>query len=164
MPIITPMLSELDHEAKTTTRVLERVPYDKLDWAPHPRSMTLGKLAWHIASIPARVGVMLREGTLDVLTARPPAMPAEPGGIADGFKRHVAELRGVLETLDDAAIKETFTMRRGADTLMTMSKIAVVRTILLNHSYHHRGQLAVYLRLLDVPVPAIYGASADEAM
>jgi len=164
MPIITPMLSELEHEARTTTRVLERVPYDKLEWTPHPRSMTLGRLAWHIASIPARVGVMLRDGTMDVLTASPPAMPAETGGIVDGFKRHIAELRGFLETLDDTALKETFTMMRGGDTVITMPKVAVIRTILLNHSYHHRGQLAVYLRMLDVPVPAIYGASADEAM
>ena len=164
MPIITPFLSELDHEGRTTLRVLERVPGDKLDWTPHPRSMSLGRLAWHIASIPARVEVMLREGVLDVLTTRPPEMPSDPAGIAQGYTRHLAQLRSHLETLDDDALKDTFTMKRGADTVMTIKKIAVIRNILMNHSYHHRGQLAVYLRLLDVPVPAIYGASADEPM
>lgn len=164
MPIIDPILAELDHEARTTTRVLERVPGDRLDWTPHPKSMTLGRLAWHIALIPQRVGVMLREGVFDVFTARPPEPPDQTASIVIAFHAHLAATREFLASLDDAALKETFTLRRGPETLMSIPKIAVVRSILMNHTYHHRGQLAVYLRLLDVPVPAIYGTSADEAM
>lgn len=163
MPFITPILGELDHESRTTVRVLERVPNDKLDWTPHPKSMSLRKLAWHVAGIPARVQVMLREGEFDVLHARPQEPPDDSAAMVGAFQQNVAELRAYLETLSDEQLKETFTLRRGADTVMSLPKIAVIRSILLNHSYHHRGQLSVYLRLLDVPVPAIYGSSADEA-
>jgi uncharacterized damage-inducible protein DinB len=164
MPIIDPILSELDHESRTTVRVLERVPGDQLDWTPHPKSMSLRKLAWHIANLPARVQVMLSRGSFDVANATPPQPPEDVSQMVETFRTNVAEIRTFLATLDDAALKETFTMTRGEETLMSMPKIAVIRSILLNHSYHHRGQLSVYLRLLDVPVPAIYGASADERM
>jgi uncharacterized damage-inducible protein DinB len=161
MPIINPILGELDHEARTTVRVLERVPSEHLDWTPHPKSMSLRKLSWHIANLPSRVLKMLRDGTFDVLNARPPEPPAE-ASLVNTFQESTAELRAYLVTLDDATLKEMFTMLRGGETVMTIPKIAVIRNILLNHTYHHRGQLSVYLRLLDVPLPAIYGASADE--
>jgi uncharacterized damage-inducible protein DinB len=161
MPIITPILGELDHEARTTTRVLERVPQGQLDWTPHPRSMSLGKLAWHIATIPQRVEQMLRAGVFDVATARPAEAQSS---FIDAYLANLDSVRAYLETQTDEALKEPFTMKRGEQTLMQIPKVAVVRTILMNHTYHHRGQLAVYLRLLAVPVPAIYGTSADEGM
>ncbi|HVE72288.1 MAG TPA: DinB family protein [Thermoanaerobaculia bacterium] len=164
MPILNAILPELDIEAKTTVRVLERIPGDRLDFTPHPKSSTLGKLAWHIASIPANVQKFMRLGTFDMTQARPQPMPSDTQGIVDAFKQNMADTRAYLETLTDENLREPFTMTRGEQTVLTIPKVAVVRTILMNHSYHHRGQLAVYLRLLDVPVPAIYGTSADEAM
>jgi len=162
MAIIDSILAEIDYELPTTLRVLERVPQHNLDWTPHPKSMPIGKLAWHIAVIPARVQMMLREGEFDLSTAGPTEMPAQMGAIAAGLRRHMDDLRAYLTSIGDAALKEPFTMRVGPKVVNKVPKMAMVRGILLNHTYHHRGQLALYLRLLDIPVPAIYGTSADE--
>jgi uncharacterized damage-inducible protein DinB len=164
MPIINAVLGELDHEAKVTTRVLERVPAEQLSWTPHVKSSSLGKLAWHIASIPKVARNMLRVGTYDVGQARPPRMPENAGDIVAEFQRNHAETREYLATLTDEFLHEPFTMTRGETTVVTIPKIAVIRNILMNHTYHHRGQLTVYLRLLDIPLPAVYGTSADEQM
>ncbi|HYC58977.1 MAG TPA: DinB family protein [Thermoanaerobaculia bacterium] len=162
MPILDFLLPEIDHEARTTARVLERVPDDRLDWTPHPKSMPLRKLAWHIAKIPTRVMQMLQEATFDMAKAGPFPPPENAGSIVAGYHESLAELRAYLVTLDDAALKEPFTLVRDGQTIMTIPKVAVIRNILMNHTYHHRGQLSVYLRLLDVPVPSIYGPTADE--
>ncbi len=164
MPIMDAILGEMDHESRSTTRVLERVPGEKLDWSPHPKSMTLGALAWHIARIPFVARTFLESGVFDLAASRPVEVPARTAEIVEEFHRNMTELRAVMKTLDDAAVKEPMTMRRGEETIVTIPKIAAIRSILLNHTYHHRGQLALYLRLLDLPVPAIYGKSADEAM
>jgi len=164
MPFIDAVLAELDQEARTTLRVLERVPNDRLDWTPHPKSMSLGKLAWHVAAIPARVLIMLRQGRFDLAAAGPATPPDQVAAIVAGFHQHLEEFRAYLGSIDDAALMEPFTLVRGPQTIFTLPKKAIIRTILLNHTYHHRGQLAVYLRLLDIPVPAIYGTSADEPM
>lgn len=164
MPIINALLPELESEAKTTIRVLERVPGDRLSWKPHPKSSSLGKLAWHIASIPANVQRFLRAGTFDVSQGRPADIPEDTAAIVEEFRRNSDETRAFLSTVDDDFLREPFTMTRGEQTILSITKVAVVRTILMNHTYHHRGQLAVYLRLLDIPVPAIYGTSADEPM
>ncbi|HEX8254243.1 MAG TPA: DinB family protein [Thermoanaerobaculia bacterium] len=164
MPIIDPILTELDFEARATTRVLERVPADRYDWTPHPRSMPVGKLAWHIASIPKRVEVLLRAGTFDVNDARPGEPPATTPELVALFHENMASVRAYMAELSDETLRETFTMTRGEQVIMKMAKVTLIRTVLMNHTYHHRGQLAVYLRLLDIPVPAIYGTSADEAM
>jgi uncharacterized damage-inducible protein DinB len=163
MPIINHLLSELDTESLTTVRVLERVPDEKLEWAPHERSMTIGRLASHLAAIPALVENRMRAGFLDIAAARPTTEPpVGTAAIVQRFRDNVASTRVYLEGLSDEALKEPFELRRGEAVLRSFPKIGVVRAILLNHSYHHRGQLSVYLRLLDVPVPAIYGTSADE--
>jgi uncharacterized damage-inducible protein DinB len=164
MSIIHPILAELDHETRTTLRVLERVPNEHLDWSPHPRSMTLRKLAWHLAAIPSRVQTMLRQGTFDVGKAGPSEPPADSAGIGAALQDNVTELRAYLTTLDDETLKEPFTLTKDGQTILSIPKVAVIRNILLNHSYHHRGQLSVYLRLLDVPLPSIYGSTADEQM
>jgi uncharacterized damage-inducible protein DinB len=165
MPIINAILGELEQESPVTLRVLERVPSDKLAWTPHPKSMTLGALAWHIASIPAIVQRLLLAGTFDLSRSRRGTDPPEStAAVIEHFRRNMDELRTFLPALDDATLKEPFTMTRGETQLATFPKIGVLRSILLNHTYHHRGQLALYLRLLDVPVPAIYGQSADEAI
>lgn len=162
MSIIAPILAELDHESRTTVRVLERVPQDRLEWTPHAKSTPIGKLAWHIATVPMRVQAMIGAGAYDLAANPAPPRPDDVASIVSAYQANVAGVREYMATLDDDAVKEKFTMLRNGEPVMTMSKIALIRNILLNHTYHHRGQLSVYLRLLDVPVPSIYGPSADE--
>ena len=157
------ILGELEFESQSTLRMLERVPADKLDWTPHVKSLTLGRLAWHLADIPKRVALFLQNGTFDVSAAGPrPASEGSPADIIAEYRRNLANIQQLIGAMDDEAMKKPFTLTRNGETMRTMPMNAMFRTILLNHSYHHRGQLSVYLRLLDVPVPAIYGSSADE--
>jgi uncharacterized damage-inducible protein DinB len=164
VPIVNAILAEIEQESKTTRKVLERVPGDRLSWKPHEKSMTLGRLAWHIASLPPRVLMMLRSGEFDLVKAGPSAPPDSTAAIMEGFEKHLAEVREYFSSIDDQVLKEPFTLRRGEQVILQIKKMGVVRSILLNHAYHHRGQLSIYLRLLDVPVPSIYGPSADEAV
>jgi uncharacterized damage-inducible protein DinB len=162
MAILDSILGEISFELPTTLRVLDRVPGDQLDWTPHPKSMTLGRLAWHIAGIPRRVQTMLEVSDFDIATSGAPPMPADAKEFPPTLQRNMDALIAYLRSLDEGGLKAQFTLRMGEKILQQVPKIAIVRSILLNHTYHHRGQLAVYLRLLDVPVPVIYGRSADE--
>jgi uncharacterized damage-inducible protein DinB len=165
VPIIDGILSELDHESKATRRILQRVPSEQLSWAPHAKSSSLGRLAFHIASIPSIALRFLRAGTFDVTQARPPQpFPATAEEIVAAFEHNLAELRATLAPLSDEELRQTFTMMKGDAVVMSIPKIGMLRTILLNHTYHHRGQLSVYLRLLDISVPVVYGSTADEAI
>jgi uncharacterized damage-inducible protein DinB len=159
MRIADPILGELDFEGRSTRRILERVPADKLSWTPHQKSMTLGALAWHLATIPSRVKQLIAADTFDLSTARPPAANDH---FIEEFDRNVAAVRDAIRALDDQAIRAPFTITKDGKTVTTIPKVSMIRSMLLNHTYHHRGQLTVYLRLLDVPVPAMYGTSADE--
>jgi uncharacterized damage-inducible protein DinB len=163
MRLIDPLLMELDREASTTRKVLERVPDDRLGWAPHPKSFTAGKLAWHLATLPGWVAESVGAEGLDVAAApkRPP-VPATTKEIVETFGANVDAAKKALARLDDAAAAGEWTLSMAGRVLMAMPRAAFVRNILLNHSYHHRGQLTVYLRLLDVPVPPVYGPTADE--
>jgi uncharacterized damage-inducible protein DinB len=163
MALIDPILDELTREAATTRRVLERVPSDQLGWRPHPKSKSAGELAWHIASIPGRIAKILQEDDVDATTVKAPPMPETTAGIVEGFERQIAEAKELLARLDDAALSRVTTMRRGDVKIFSGPKLALLRTVMLSHSYHHRGQLSVYLRLLNVPVPSIYGPTADES-
>lgn len=163
MSLIEPILTELDQESKATLRILGRVPTEHLAWTPHPKSSSLGRLAFHIASIPAIGLRFARVSVFDPTQARPPQpIPETAEEIVAAYEANVAEARAQLGTMTDEQLQETFTMVRGERTIMSLPKIAMLRTIMLNHSYHHRGQLTVYLRLLDVPLPIIYGSTADE--
>src|SRR5262245_36702178 len=162
MSLLKPILSELERESASTIKVLERVPREQFDWRPHAKSMTLGTLAWHIATIPATIGRLLQAGEFDLTNARPAASPAPNADLVAEYKRNLEAIRAQVGAYDDEAAKHPFTLRKGEQVLMTMPRIAVLRTIFMNHSIHHRGQLTVYLRMLDVPLPAIYGTSADE--
>ena len=163
MPLADAVIAELEREAASTTRILERVPTDKLDWTPHPKSMSLGQLAWHIASLPKAGIVGLRVGERDVALARPDPRPNDATDIVKAFHQNVADLKEVLSNTDDAVLlNERFSFKNNGEVVTSFPKMAMLRTVLLNHSYHHRGQLTVYLRLLDIPVPAMYGRSADE--
>ena len=154
---------ELEREAVSTRRILERVPADQLDWQPHPKSMTLGQLALHLAGIP---GSISRLGQLDGLDASTvdftPASPANADAILPALESSLAEALAFLGGLDEEASAAPWRLTAGERELFTVPRLELVRSLMLNHWYHHRGQLSVYLRILDVPVPAIYGRSADE--
>jgi uncharacterized damage-inducible protein DinB len=163
MPLANALVAELEQEGKSTLRMLERVPADKLDWTPHAKSMTLGRLAWHLASIPSIAVRLINAGRFDVINAGPPQMPQNPDFVAS-FRRNLEEIRSTIAALDDDALRAPFILSREGEIINETRKIIIIRSILMNHSYHHRGQLSLYLRMLDVPLPAIYGSSADEIM
>lgn len=156
--LLTP---EYEQEAAITRRVLERVPSDKLDWAPHPKSMTLGKLAGHVAEIPSWVVATLGQTELDMADYTAPE-PKDSGAIMAAFDAGVAAGVPVLAAAADADFSIEWTLRSGDYVIFTLPRLAVIRTWVINHTVHHRAQLGVYLRLLDVPVPGIYGPSADD--
>ena len=162
MPLIDGLLQELEQESQTTRRVLERVPGDRLTWKPHAKARTLGELALHVASVP---------GGVAQLVASP--SPAQVPNFVEPSLKSAAELipkldwaiakaKEVLGPLSDATLTAPWTLMSGDRELFTMPRIAMLRSVMLNHWYHHRGQLTVYLRELNVPVPSIYGPSADE--
>lgn len=156
------LIHEIDNEAKTTRRVLERVPSDKLSWKPHPKSMSLGELAQHVATIPGSVAAWALGDSFDFSGGERTPAPSSTAEIVANHDKSVTEAKDVARKLGDAGLPRDWEGKMNGATLMKMPKIALYRTIVLNHWYHHRGQLSVYLRLLDVPVPAIYGPSADE--
>ena len=164
MSIVDPILAEFDHESKTTRRVLERVPGDKLPWKPHAKSMSLGQLALHIAQVPGNIAGFV----VGPVYERPANAPfgqkeaASTSEIMSAFDASLVRVKDVLSGLDDATVMSMWSFKSGEKTVMSMPRLAVIRNIMLNHWYHHRGQLSVYLRELDVPVPSIYGPSADE--
>ena len=161
MRLAESLIAEFNREAKGTETILGRVPQDKLGWRPHPKSRTIGELAWHIATIPGAVATGLREGKYEVGAARPPALGGSD--FVGTFHESADKLRSALnEISDEALLQEKFSFVNNDVPIVSFPKIGFVRTVILNHSIHHRGQLTVYLRLLDIPVPAIYGTSADE--
>ena len=163
MRLIDPILMEFDRECATTRKMLERIPDGKLAFRPHPKSMTLGHLANHLATLPLWIGSSILADGFDM--AAPTEAPEPPASAAEIVTRFDAAVRGAKETLaqlDDARAMGTWTLRKGEVTFLAVPRIAVVRSILVSHSIHHRGQLSVYLRLVDVPVPMIYGPTADE--
>jgi len=161
MSIGAALLPEFDHEMATTRKTLERVPDDKLGWKPHEKSMTLGRLASHIAEMPSWGSVGLNMDSLDMSNYKP-WQGASREEILGVFDKNVAEARAAIAAADDAKYMSNWSLTAGGQTLLTMPKIAVVRSFMLNHVIHHRGQFSVYLRLNDIAVPSIYGPSADE--
>ena len=162
MSMIAAVLQEFDNEARTTRRMLERVPNDKLAWKPHAKSMSLGVLALHVARIPAVICGWAAEGET-TFKGEPPPTPASTDEILSAHDHSVAKSNEILGSLGDEGLKAVWTGKIGGQTIMTMPKAALVRSLVMNHLIHHRGQLSVYLRLLDVAVPPIYGPSADES-
>ncbi len=165
------MLSELslldfDHETATTRRLLERVPDGKPDWRPHPKSMPLGRLATHVAELPVWVVNTFTKDLLDVAPdgKRPTSFPVLPttAAMLEAFDSVVAEARAALAAAPDEAFTKPWTLRWGGKAIWTKPKHEVFRVWAMHHLVHHRAQLGVYLRLLDIPVPGSYGPSADE--
>jgi uncharacterized damage-inducible protein DinB len=161
MPIVQTIVDELEREAATTGRVLERIPADKMEWRPHPKSKSAGDLAYHIAALPSLGTIVLQRDELDP-SQRPPVQRDVPP--ADLFRRNLREFISVIGSMNNEQMMQPFRFRLGDKILIEAPKAGMLRNLLLNHTYHHRGQLSVYLRLLDVPVPSVYGPTADEGM
>jgi uncharacterized damage-inducible protein DinB len=161
MSIIDGLIQELETEAQTTKRVLERVPGDRLNWKPHAKSMSLGQLALHIATVPGGVSGMVRQSPFPVPQFEQPGA-ASSAELIPALDQSVAQAKENLRAIGDAGLSKMWTLVEGDREIMSMPVAAVLRSIMLNHWYHHRGQLSVYLRELNVPVPSIYGPSADE--
>ena len=156
-------LAELENEAKVTRTCLERVPADKFDWKPHEKSMTFGRLASHCAEMFGWTKETLKQDVLDFATADfKPFEPKSTEELLAFFDERIATAKRVLGETPDETFMTDWTMRNGEQVYMTMPKVAVMRSFVMNHIIHHRGQLSVYLRLNDIPVPSIYGPSADE--
>ena len=159
------ILEELDRELAVTRKVLERVPDDKFDYQPHPKSMKLGQLASHIVNLLMFQQLFVEADHRDFLdqsAPKPPPSPTTTAELLARFDQFSANLRQALQASDNEKLTHGFQLRRGEQVLMDRPKGAALRVMGLNHSIHHRGQLTVYLRLLDIPVPGIYGGSADE--
>lgn len=163
MPINQAFLAEYDMEMATTRKLLERVPLEKSDWAPHEKSMKLGRLAQHVAEMPGWLPVTLQQDELDLAGAKPEPQPKTNAELLAFFDKNVAAGRKALEAAgDDAKFRQTWSLKVGGKTAFSAPRAGVVRTFVLNHVVHHRGQLSVYLRLQGIPLPSIYGPSADE--
>lgn len=166
MPISKSILPEFDHEMASTRRTLERVPDDKFEWKPHEKSMALGELATHLATIPRWTKDTFGRDELDVAPPGEPEYRLEPlksrAEILEAFDKNVASARAALEAATDENWQGKWSLLNRAKPIFTLPRTAVIRGFILSHSIHHRAQLGVYLRLLDVPVPSIYGPSADE--
>ena len=162
MRIVDSIVAELDREADTTRRVLERVPQDKLTWKPHPKSMSLGQLAQHVATTPGGVAKIVVPSEFNVPDFNNPPTVEKASDLVPTLTQSVADAKSILNGFDDSAMMANWKLSRNGNEIFTSPRVGVIRSIMLNHWYHHRGQLSVYLRLLDVPVPSIYGPSADE--
>ncbi|HEV7220202.1 MAG TPA: DinB family protein [Terriglobales bacterium] len=162
-PVMDPMLSEFRAEVMITRRVLDRVPAGKLSWKPHPKSMTLGQLAIHIATVPGSISRISQQDSFDVSKGSfVPPQPKNMDEVQAAFEESVREAEKWLTDMTEQQAQAPWRLMFGNKEIFTQPRRSVLRSIMLNHWYHHRGQMSVYLRLLDVSVPVIYGRSADE--
>ena len=162
MKIIDGLLAELEQEAETTRRVLERIPQAHLSWKPHPKSMSLGQLALHVATVPGNVAELAALDTMPEPPAFVQPEAATASELVPSLTDSVAKAKQALGGFDDARMTAMWRLQSGGKDIMAMPRVALVRAIMLNHWYHHRGQLLVYLRLLNLSVPSVYGPTADE--
>jgi uncharacterized damage-inducible protein DinB len=156
------ILPEFDHEMANTRKSLERVPEDKFSFKPHTKSMGLGGLATHLATMNQWAEAIFAEDSFDVSTAPPTPELKTRAEVLASFDKTTAVARKAIADSTDAHFMKPWTLKAGPNTVFTLPRVAVVRSFLLNHNIHHRAQLGVYLRLNDIPVPSIYGPSADE--
>ena len=164
MSMCESLAAELQQEAKTTRRLLERVPEESFGWKPHEKSMTLGQLAGHVAQLPTLLIPALTQDEFDFATAGwKPFSPQSTAELVEQFDANISAAAETLKSQSDGSLGETWKLRSGDHVIFELPRAGVVRFVGLNHIVHHRGQLSVYLRLLDVPLPSIYGPTADEA-
>jgi uncharacterized damage-inducible protein DinB len=165
MNLIDPILAELAHEGATTRRLLERLPQDRLGWQPHQKSMTLGRLATHIAEIPGWVGSIVEKDEFDIGASG--YVPPTLGSVAEiiaMFDKSVATATETLKRQGNDRLLAKWQLKKNGKLVVEMPRLGMIRSFLMNHLIHHRGQLSVYLRLQNVPLPSIYGPTADEPM
>ena len=166
MLISQALLPEYDHEVATTRKVLDRLPEDKYGWKPHEKSMTAGRLASHIAEMGTWGSMTLSTEELDINPVGeqpfPPLNCATKAELLGAYDKMMSESRAAIAAASNEQFMAPWTLKSNGQVLMTMPKVAVIRSFVMNHIVHHRGQLSVYLRMLDVPVPSIYGPSGDE--
>jgi len=160
------LLAEFDQEMQGTRKTLERVPDDKLGWKPHPKSGSFGWLAAHVANIPGWMTMTIKEDHFDIMPKGVPMQPApEPKSrkeLLDAFDKNVKEARAALAGASDADLMKNWSLLKNGEAMVTLPRVACLRTFVMNHLIHHRAQLGVYLRLNNIAVPSIYGPSADE--
>lgn len=154
---------DLSNELATTRAVLDRLPDDRFDWQPHEKSMTLGRLAAHMVTLLRMPALVLATDDIDLAEGRPPAEPMpDRAAILAAFDRAAAAVREAIDQADDAAFEATWRLRMGEHVIAAGAKREMLRHLFLSHLIHHRGQMTVYLRLVGVPVPPVYGPTADE--
>ena len=167
MPISAALLPEFDHEMANTRRTLERVPDTAFDWTPHEKSYSMQALVSHLANLPSWTAVTIEQDSIDMAPpdgSEPPRTEAvtSTAQVLETFDANVTAARAVIEGASDEKLMETWSLLNGGEVMFAMPKVAVLRSFIMNHMIHHRAQLTVYLRMNDVPVPALYGPSADE--
>ncbi len=154
-------LPEFDSEMKTTRSLLALVPLDNASWKPHTRSSAIGPLAAHIAALPSLGLLVVTETEVDMKARGMPPQPATTADLLAAFDANVAQTRGAVAKLSDADLATTWTLKNGDHVIVALPRTAALRTLMMNHLIHHRGQLSVYLRLNEVKLPSIYGPTAD---
>jgi uncharacterized damage-inducible protein DinB len=158
-------INEFDHETGTTRKILERVPADKVDWKPHDTSMPMGRLAGHIAEMIGFGALIFQGDSFDFMAGGAPSQPTvmtSQKQLLELFDKNAAAMREAVKNASDEDLAKTWTLLAGGKTVFSLPRIAVLRTMILNHVIHHRGQLSVYLRMNQVAIPSIYGPSGDE--
>jgi len=162
MSIAKALLAEFEVQAPVTRKFLERLPEDKLTWKPHSKSMSAGQLAYHLASVPGGIVRFVQNNPAQAPESFKFPQPASRQEILTTFDESIATVRSLLPTFDDAAMNETWRMVAGGREVLAQPRATFLRDVMLSHWYQHRGQFSVYLRMLDVAVPASWGPSADE--
>ena len=156
------LLPEFDREMANTRIVLERIPDDKLTWKPHPKSFDMGRLGQHLANLTGWAADTMKTDSLDYTNYQPPPAPQSRAEILEEFDKGVSAARAALASASNEAYRQNWSLTANGQTFFTLPRITVLRSFVMNHAIHHRAQLCVYFRLNDIPVPALYGPSADE--
>lgn len=166
MALSASLLPEFDHEMANTRKTLERVPEDKFDWKPHQKSFSMGSLSTHLATLPSWAAITVERESIDIAPEGEKPIPNEPvksnAELLERFDANVAAARAAIAGASDETLLATWTLLSGGKTIFAIPRVAALRSFVMNHNVHHRAQLGVYLRLNDIPVPSIYGPSADE--
>jgi uncharacterized damage-inducible protein DinB len=167
MAISDALLPEFDHEMANTRKTLERVPDDKFGWKPHEKSFALGDLATHIGNLPSWAALTINQDSFDMAPEGKPIKVPPAGSreeILESFDKNIAAARAAIAGASDEELFKPWSLLSGGNKIFSLPRVAVLRSFVMNHIIHHRAQLGVYLRLNDIPVPSIYGPSADENM
>ena len=159
------LIAELTHEAASTRKLLERVPTEQLSWRPHEKSMTVGRLASHVAHLPFLTELIVKDNEMDFRNTPYKLQEATDNtSLLASFDANVQKAIAALQSADDERLRGIWTLKSGEHVIFQLPRVAAYRTMVMSHSIHHRGQLSVYLRLLNIPIPGMYGPSADEPM